>query len=130
MRILAADTEAIEGICFYELLSAALGALVSEPGTPVIVVSDNRACVEVLGKMRGKSAALNSILQRMMVIRPELAGAATLHAYHLSGERNLLADQISRSDISFNRSIFAGIRGAAERDVSGILAALARALPS
>ncbi|KAF4672667.1 hypothetical protein FOL46_008635 [Perkinsus olseni] len=130
MKILAADTEAIEGICFYELLSAALGALLSEPGTPVVVVSDNRACVEVLRKMRGKSAALNSILQRMMVIRPELAGAATLHAYHLSGERNLLADQISRSDISHNRSIFAAMSGAAERDVSGLLAALARALPS
>ncbi|KAF4651795.1 hypothetical protein FOL47_000177, partial [Perkinsus chesapeaki] len=114
-QILGYGDEVLEGICFHELLSAALGILLTDPSQPVVVVSDNVACVRALQKMRSKSAALNCILERLMLVRPGLA-APSLYAQHLAGELNILADQISRSDIQTNRSIFYRVDGAVERD--------------
>ncbi|KAF4670176.1 hypothetical protein FOL47_002163 [Perkinsus chesapeaki] len=110
-RILDYGDDVLEGICSHELLSAALSILLTGPSQPVVVVSDSVACVRALRKMRRKSAALNCILEGLMLVGPGSA-APSLYAQHLAGELNILADQISRSDIQTSRSIFYRVDGA------------------
>ncbi|KAF4672273.1 hypothetical protein FOL47_000717 [Perkinsus chesapeaki] len=107
-------------MCLLELLALVVGAAQAPRSNLVVAVTDNEACSHVIKSMRSRSTALSKLMQSLMVIRPHLAGR-NLTAVHVAGEKNVLADWISRSTASEVRHRMAGVQDCEEVDIRATL---------